>query len=415
VVVVAVVIVAAGVAMAVHVGLLGGAGSGSGPAPTGGSVPTAAAAGGWQTVDLPTGFSATGISCVSADDCWLIGATHDRNASPAVWRYSGGAWTSVAIAGVGSGALEGLTCVSADDCWAVGQHITVPQTGASDAVVKPLIEHDAGAGFSPVTGPPAPGDADSLSSVTCAKADDCWAGGNYAANSENGGDGIEHPLLEHYDGSAWTLSALAPPVIDYAGLDGTACLGPDECWASVGTADGGVVEEFDGASWTVVSAPQLAPSPGFSQSGVGRVTCIVADDCWAVGSTGAPTVPNLPTQPLIAHYTGAGWVTVSSPHVSGPNGATLAGVACLSASDCWAVGATMPEAIALPAELSTPSPDPALFPQPVIEHYDGSAWTVLATPQSGTDDTGLADITCAPATGACFAAGMSALWILTGA
>ena len=176
VVVVAVVIVAAGVAMAVHVGLLGGAGSGSGPAPTGGSVPTAAAAGGWQTVDLPTGFSATGISCVSADDCWLIGANHDRNASPAVWRYSGGAWTSVAIAGVGSGALEGLTCVSADDCWAVGQHITVPQTGASDAVVKPLIEHDAGAGFSPVTGPPAPGDADSLSSVTCAKADDCWAG-----------------------------------------------------------------------------------------------------------------------------------------------------------------------------------------------------------------------------------------------
>ena len=410
--VIAAVVVAAGLATAVHLGLLGGSEAGAGSGPTGAIVPE-----GWRVVDLPAGFTASGISCVSAGGCWLIGTNHDSDASPGVWRYSGGAWTSVAIAGVGDGALEGLSCVSADDCWAVGQHVTVPQTTDSDAVVKPLIEHDTGSGFSPVTGPPAPGDADSLSSVTCAGANDCWAGGNYAANSENGGDGIEHPLLEHYDGGAWTVSALAPPLIDYAELDGTSCLDPDECWASVGTAGGGVEEEFDGASWTVVSAPQLAPSPGFSQSGVGRVSCAGADDCWAVGSTGLPSVPNQLTQPLIAHYTGTGWVTVSSPRVSGPNGATLASVACLSPSDCWAVGATMPEAIAQPARLppASPSPDPALFSQPVIEHYDGSTWTVLATPQSGTGSTGLGDITCAPAAGECFAAGMSALWIMTGA
>jgi len=418
--VIAAVVVVAGVATAVHAGFLGGSRAGSGSArpgssaPTGGTVPNT-----WQMVGLPPGFSATGVSCVGAADCWVIGsgAGGDPSAS-AIWQYSGRAWTSVAIAGVGSGALEGLTCVSADDCWAVGQHITVPQTGDSDAVVKPFIEHDAGAGFSPVTGPTVPGDADGLSEVTCVGADDCWAVGSYAANSENGGDGIIHPLIEHYDGDSWTVVTGTGPLIDHAGLGTVSCFASDECWAGGGTPNGGVIEEFDGSSWSVVSDPQLAPSPGFSASGVGTVVCTGPEDCWGVGSTGYPTVPDQLTQPLIAHYTGSGWTPVSSPYVSGPNGALLTGIACVSADDCWAVGSTQPAAVALPALLGptpTPSPDPALFSQPLVEHYNGGAWEVVVTPQSGTENMGLGAITCIPSTGDCYAAGLSALWTLSGA
>jgi hypothetical protein len=188
----------------------------------------------------------------------------------AIWQYSGRAWTSVTIVGVGSGSLEALACVTADDCWAVGQHITVPQTSDSDAVVKPLIEHDAGAGFSPVTDPTVPGDADGLSEVTCVGADDCWAVGSYAANSENGGDGIIHPLIEHYDGDSWTVVTGTGPLIDHAGLGTVSCFASDECWAGGGTPNGGVIEEFDGSSWSVVSDPQLAPSPVSARAGSGR-------------------------------------------------------------------------------------------------------------------------------------------------
>jgi hypothetical protein len=417
--VIAAVLAVAGVAVAVHLAGRGSSGPGSGPGPSGGSAPTGAAVpDDWQPVGLPAGFSADGISCVSTADCLVIGwGAAGEPSATAIWRYSGGAWTSVPIAGVGSGALEGLTCVTADDCWAVGQHQTVPPSD-SDGVTKPLIEHDTGSGFAPVSGPVVPGDADGLGSITCAGADDCWAAGTYAANSENGGDGILHPLLEHYDGSGWTVATLAGPLIDYGGLGAVSCFGPDECWASAGTPDGGVVEEFDGSSWSVVSAPLLAPSPGFSQSGVGRVACTSPTDCWAVGSTGYPTVPNQLTQPLIAHYDGTGWTPVSSPSVSGPNGAVLSGIACVSSDDCWAVGSTQAAFQALPAFIGptpTPSPDPALFSQPVIEHYTDGAWELVATPQSGTENTGLGDITCLPSSDDCYAAGQSALWILTGA
>ena len=292
VVVVAVVIVAAGVAMAVHVGLLGGAGSGSGPAPTGGSVPTAAAAGGWQTVDLPTGFSATGISCVSADDCWLIGANHDRNASPAVSAVLRRAWTSVAIAGVGSGALEGSTCASARRL--LGRRRAHHRAADRRQRRGGQAAHRARrrGRLQPRHGSPGAGRR-RLAVVRHLRQGGRPPGGRQLRRQLRERRGWHRaPAPGALRRQRLDPSALAPPVIDYAGLDGTACLGPDERWASVGTADGGVVEEFDGASWTVVSAPQLAPSPGFSQSGAGRVTCIVADDCWAVGSTGAPTVPD---------------------------------------------------------------------------------------------------------------------------
>ena len=66
------------------------------------------------------------------------------------------------------------------------------------------------------------------------------------------------------------------------------------------------------------------------------VTCASASECWAVGSY--DTDPNhTSSQTLIEHWNGTSWSIVASPN-NGMSVNLLHGVACASASECWAVG-----------------------------------------------------------------------------
>jgi hypothetical protein len=394
--VIAAIAVVAGIATAFHLGLLGGSSSpvGSGP-------------GAWQAVSLPPGFSATGISCAGPDDCMLLGV-HGTGAASAIWRSGDGTWTSVSIGGPGT--LLGLTCVSADDCWAVGDHFTEPASSSSDGVLQPLIEHGDGLGFSTVSEPQVPGDADTLDSVACVGPDDCWAVGSYGANSENGGNGILHPLVEHYDGSAWTVVTSPGSEMDDAGPDAAGCTGTDACWGFAPTAESRPLEEFDGATW--VTAPYSLGSSLLSGDTVGAAACLNPSDCWAVGSTGDSTASGYvasESHPLVARFSGSGWTIVSSPLVSGPNGALLSGVACISAGDCWAVGAIQGPLSDL---IGTPQPNTE---PPLIEHWDGGSWTLVGGLPADSGGDGLSDITCVRSTGDCYAVGADLFYTLNGA
>lgn len=66
-------------------------------------------------------------------------------------------------------------------------------------------------------------------------------------------------------------------------------------------------------------------------------------------------------QTLIEHSTSTGWKVVTSPN-TGSND-QLYGVTCVTANDCWAVGA---------ASLQTMS---------VTEHWNGSSWSVIPSPE----------------------------------
>src|SRR5439155_10420175 len=103
-------------------------------------------------------------------------------------------------------------------------------------------------------------------------------------------------------------------------------------------------------TWSIVASP----NPGTTQNNLLGVTCVSASDCWAVGSyvagSGAPRT-------LIEHWDGTVWAVVSSPNASLPNN-VLAGVTCVSASDCWAVGYYITA--------------PAVY-QTFIEPWDGSS------------------------------------------
>src|SRR6476661_8007851 len=84
------------------------------------------------------------------------------------------------------------------------------------------------------------------------------------------------------------------------------------------------------------------------------------------------------------------WSIVSSPNTSATQNNDLFGVTCVSASDCWAVGDYSNE---------------NLIPRTLIEHWDGTSWAIVSSPNTGaTDHNYLRGVTCVSAS-ECWAVG----------
>jgi hypothetical protein len=93
------------------------------------------------------------------------------------------------------------------------------------------------------------------------------------------------------------------------------------------------------------------------------VVAVSANDVWAVGS--AFDDARALDRPLIEHWNGAAWKRVSTPDV-GRGFAALTGVAAVGPNDVWAVGSFVKQRFGSEHSL--------------ILHWDGSAWTQVASP-----------------------------------
>lgn len=305
------------------------------------------------------------------------GATPAGEAAPAAVD----AWSIVDSPNVPGGLrthLLATACASASDCWAVGEQLSA--TDYSSA----LAEHWDGASWT-VAAAPSPGDAidSTLSAVACPSASDCWATGLY---SVNGGDSA--PLVEHWDGASWTLvSAPQPGGAQYGGLRGLSCVSGSDCWA-VGWSNGTngfqtLIERWNGTSWTLVAA---APADPNAWPSLNDVACSAASDCWAVGASTPSTA-----QALVEHWNGTAWTAGTAATPSTAQSTSLTGVACVSASMCVAVGSY--------------TLAPAGTSQALIEQFDGASWTVM-TPSDASPATAatLVHVTCLTRA-SCYAAG----------
>jgi hypothetical protein len=244
--------------------------------------------------------------------------------------------------------LAAVACPAAGDCWAVGS--TLPGSGSTPSRVG--IEHDDGSGWTVATG--ATPDGGVLDALTCVGAGDCWAVG------EISGAGSSQPLIEQYAGQTWkrvTVPTVGPTGQGYfAGLGGVACVTADDCWAvgsNTGVAQQPLVLHYDGMAWSVVAGPAITGAAGGRLSGV---ACVGADDCWAVGAAG--------DAPLVERWAGSQWAVTLTPSLGGHVDTWLAGLTCLGPEDCWTAG-------------HSGAGDTL---QPFIGHYDGRAWTHVATP-----------------------------------
>ncbi len=246
--------------------------------------------------------------------------------------------------------LYGVAAISSNDVWAVGR-----------INYKSLIEHWDGSTWSVVPSP-APLDGNELYGITALSTNDVWAVGSYVS----GGETTRYPLSMHWDGSAWSLvPAPAPNGSTFSYLKSVDALSANDVWA-VGLEQPAenqtLTEHWDGSLWSVVPSPNV-DIYGNSLNGVAAVS---SNDVWAVGYHNRPGTSI--NQTLIEHWDGSVWSVVPSPNVD-IYGNSLNGVAAISSNDVWAVGSSL---------------NPAMGDQTLTEHWDGSLWSVVPSPNGDT-------------------------------
>lgn len=112
--------------------------------------------------------------------------------------------------------------------------------------------------------------------------------------------------------------------------------------------------------------PVPTPNKNFNNE-LFAVSASSASDIWAVGESAM-------------HFDGTKWTAFPMPMVKGDNTSTLGGVADISPTEAWAVGNTNSNGQTSPTQL--------------IEHWDGTAWSLFSGPSfpSG-DEPGLTAMT----------------------
>ncbi|MDX6309204.1 MAG: hypothetical protein QOI06_2250 [Nocardioidaceae bacterium] len=249
--------------------------------------------------------------------------------------------------------LLGVSAVSGSNAWAVGF------TDRSGRPRTSLIEHWDGTRWTVSPSPRLQTDK-WLGGVSAASSDNAWAvGGDYVGSQVYG------TLIEHWDGTSWTIAPSPNPGTFQSGLDGVAIISPTDAWAVGAYSDSGsegktLIEHWDGATWTQVPSPNADGASNLS-----AVSAVSATDIWAVGSyrTGMYTDSS-----LIEHWDGTSWTVVPSANPTGDTIVELASVSAVSGQDAWAVGNTYD----------------GITGGTIVEHWDGSTWTKVPSWNAGT-------------------------------
>jgi hypothetical protein len=365
----------------------------------------------WSLVTSPTQVTAYGLAGLATDhsgSVWAVGQHEDVNGPGAtlVEGWNGSQWVGVASPSPGTlaNALNGISSVSANDIWAVG---------SSDGGT--LAEHWNGRSWSVASTPNTTTLDNTLQAVSASSARDVWAVG--VASVLGGGGSANPSLVEHFDGTRWSLVPDATSAAKPAGLHGVAALSATDVWAVGGTSGGPFIEHWNGSAWSRVATP----SSGIAELNFDELIAIAAlspSDIWAVGGTlphscgGLPPalimhwdgsawsiIPNTPSGlltgiaaiapndvwavggQLVMHWNGATWSTIYGQTTANPSHAYLTAIAGAASSDVWAVGQVFAQGITIP----------------VVEHWDGATWTAAQAPTPGLADNVLSAVTCVSA------------------
>ncbi len=237
-----------------------------------------------------------------------------------------------------------------------------------------------GPGWSLIASPNNGTHSNILFGVTCVSASDCWAVGDYKNNN-----GVPQTLTEHWNGTLWSLITSPNTGTMDNILRSVTCVSASDCWAvgyyvnSGGTAFQTLIEQWDGSSWSIITSP----NSGTESNALYGVTCVSASDCWAVGAAGVSAV-------LREHWNGTSWTATSF------GATTLYGVTCVSTSVCWDVG----------YKQSNSNPT-----QTLVDQYNGSNWLTRFSPNNTVGNNILNSVTCTSAS-QCLAVGEYGLTLI---
>jgi hypothetical protein len=251
--------------------------------------------------------------------------------------------------------LTGVAALSSGDRWAVGSWTQYPDAYTFHTLVE---RWDATSGaWAAVPSPNSLARNSYLNGVAATGASDVWAVGG---TDESGAP--YRSLVEHWDGTSWSIV----PAASFPGvLYGVVSLGPANVWAvgTEGYPGRGLIEHWDGTSWTATYLRFAAVLRG--------VAAVDTRHMWAVGQRYGKNPYGDTT--LTMRFNGSVWSAVRSPN---PLSATdtdqnwLTSVAALAADDVWAVG-------------RYGNHDGGPLDQTLVEHWNGSRWTVVPSPSPG--------------------------------
>lgn len=323
-------------------------------------------ANGWHAVPTPllgTGDNSFGaVAAAAPNDVWAVGnfasdtasSNQDATLSLAA-HFDGTRWSSVPTpnAGPNFDTLYGVAA-AAGQAWAVGVDLN------DSFQSRALIETWSGKQWSIVDNPQPGSRRDLLWSVSADSAADVWAVG-----TQQGDNGKFETLVEHWDGSSWSVVPSPDPGTSGNQLHAVTAINPDDVWAVGQQLDGSspdqaLIEHWNGWAWTVVSSPTHGSASAALYgvaAGDGKV--------WAVGELDDS---NLGASALVETYDSGVWSDVSLPR-AGSIWTTLWNV---TASDgkVWAVGTFV---------------DPVSDSNQVLMlRHDAGGWSVVGAPNPGS-------------------------------
>jgi hypothetical protein len=164
--------------------------------------------------------------------------------------------------------------------------------------------------------------------------------------------------------SGWSI-VRSPSPDPYANrLNSVSALSGSDVWAVGAAGPNTLAEHWNGSSWSIVPTPN--PAGSGMQAQLLGVTAIASNNVWAVGFSASPTTDYAT---LAEHWNGSAWSIVPTPNPPGLHTVSLNAVAAISASDIWAVGGNPPSQAGYSG-------------QALLEHWNGSAWSIVAAPAS---------------------------------
>jgi hypothetical protein len=328
---------------------------------------------GWDVITSPNPAQITnilnGLTVLSPDNAWAVGSALDQQHGnqTLIEHWDGKRWNVVAsptpsIRTTHIGHLASVAATGKNDAWAAGEYVD-----SISGTTHTLIEHWDGKQWSIVPSPNPGTFSNSMTSITALTCKDIWATGNYRATK----DGGNKTMIMHWDGKAWNIAATPAPANFSNTLNDITAISPDNIWA-VGTmvnkfkniAQSQVlIEHWDGSDWSRVPSARL--TRGASGAFLQSVSAVPGSKLlWAVGGYYRGGQNRLST--LTEVWNGREWRAIASPGRNNLDN-MLMSVTAVSPYDVWAVGGT---------NKNGPG-------QSLIEHWDGTRWTVVPHPDPG--------------------------------
>jgi hypothetical protein len=326
----------------------------------------------WEIIASPNlgtqANSLSGVAAVADNDVWAVGWAWNNRLSAyrtVIEHWNGATWSLVRSPNATNGynLLNGVAVVAANDVWTVGQ-------AANGNTYKTLVEHWNGAAWSVVPSPNVVGSSTVLTALSVVSGNDIWAVG-YSTDTNF----VNRSLTMHWNGAAWSI--VSTPSVNDDILFAVDAIASNDVWATGRSRPSGedrtLTLHWNGSAWNIVPSP----NDSTDDNTLFGVATVASNDVWAVGNAGS-------LKTLAIHWDGASWSVIPAPALD-PNDTNpvLVGIVALSSDNIWTAGQFI-----VPLQGSAQ--------QTLTESWDGSSWSVVASPNVQRSNNRLHGIAATP-------------------